>query len=283
MRVSMCVGQYAVTPYYLAGLEREVYCAEELCACLQENAFLLDGTLMRDELVDWIDRECGLKDLAGELYPLIHKKGSLSSFVTMILEYVGFQDSGAIQETGRILKQGAGLSAIERRKSQIDYLVQQKRYAAAIRGYDRLLAKWSELEREGRELPAGRVRASILHNKAVALAGLMLYGYSAEYFMSAYEADGGEEHYQAYLAAKRMELDEGAYIAFAADQAGGYEQSLQLEKQLERIKAEWMQQPEYWRLQDRMEWRSSDRQKYYEDNDTLMQTLKGNYRGSVSE
>lgn len=283
MRVSMCVGQYALTPYYIAGLELPVYSMEELCVCLQENAFLLDGSLMRDELVEWIDRECGLRELAGELYSLIHKKGSLSAFVTMIMEYVGFHDRSVIREVEQVLKQGAGLTAIEKRKSQIDYLVQKKKYGAAIRGYDGLLAKWTELEREGRELPAGRVRASILHNKAVALTGLMLYGYSADFFLEAYKADGDAVHYQAYLAARRMELDERAYIAFVADRTEDCEQSLELEQRLERIKAEWMQQPEYWKLQDRKEWRGSDRQRYYDDNDALTQALKNSYRSSVSE
>ncbi len=283
MRVSMCVGQYALTPYYIAGLELPVYSMEELCVCLRENAFLLDGSLMRDELVEWIDRECGLRELAGELYPLIHKKGSLSAFVTMIMEYVGFHDRSVIREVEQVLKQGAGLTAIEKRKSQIDHLVQKKKYGAAIRGYDGLLAKWTELEREGRELPAGRVRASILHNKAVALTGLMLYGYSADFFLEAYKADGNAVHYQAYLAARRMELDERAYIAFVADQTEDCEQSLELEQRLERIKAEWMQQPEYWKLQDRKEWRGSDRQRYYDDNDALTQALKNSYRSSVSE
>ncbi len=283
MRVSVCVGEYAANPYYIAGLELPVYSVEELCFCLRENAFLLDGSLMHDELVEWLDRECGLKELAGELHPLIHRKGSLSAFVTMIMEYVGFYDSSDIRKTEQALKQGAGLSAIEKRKSQIDYLVQKKKYAAAVRGFDSLLAKWNEPEDEGRELPAGRVRASILHNKAVALAGLMLYGHSAESFLEAYMTDGDTEHYLAYLAAKRMELDESAYIAFAAEQVRDYEYTLALEKRLERMEEDWKLQPEYQRLRERTEWRNADRQRYYKENDILIQTLKNGYRSSVKE
>lgn len=93
MRVSLCVGNYSTTPYYIAGLDIPVYSMEELCFCLKENAFLLDMSVMRDELVEWIEKECGLKTLAGELYQLIHKKGSLSTFVGMIQEYVGFYDA----------------------------------------------------------------------------------------------------------------------------------------------------------------------------------------------
>ncbi len=284
MRVSVCVGDYATTPYYIAGLEVPVWCMEELCFCLKENAFLLDISLMRDELVEWIDRECGLKGLAGELYDLIHKQGSLSAFVTMILEFVGFYDGREIGDVEQILKQGAGLSNIERRKGQIDYLVRKKKYAAAIRGYDSLLAKWTEMELAGGEMPAARVRGAILHNKAVALAGMMLYAYSAEHFRQAYELDGQMEHYKAYLAAKRMELDESAYISFAAEQTIGYEHTLELERRMERLVEDWKLQPEFQQLLENRERRKrGDRQQYYEGNEEIIRKLKSDYRSSVGE
>ncbi len=284
MRVSICVGNYATTPYYIAGLELPVNSMEELSFALKENAFLLDVSVMRDELVEWIDRECGLQSLAGELYKLIHRQGSLSAFVIMILEYVGFYESADIRDVEQILKKGAGLSIIERRKSQIDYLVRQKRYAAAIRGYDNLLDKWTEMENAGNELPAAKVRGAILHNKAVALAGMMFYGGSAECFKEAYETDGGLAHFQGYLAAKRMELSEGEYISFAAEQSQGYKYTLELEKKMERLTEDWKIQPEFQRLLEIREWRrTGDRQLYYDGNDEIIQELKSGYCSSVGE
>ena len=55
MRVSVCVGNYAKTPYCIPGLEIEVYCMEELCYCMKENAFLLDLSVMNDQLLVWIE------------------------------------------------------------------------------------------------------------------------------------------------------------------------------------------------------------------------------------
>ncbi len=284
MRVSVCVGNYATTPYYIAGLELPVNSMEELSFCLKENAFLLDLSLMRDELVEWVDRECGLKGLAGELDKLIHKQGSLSAFVITILEYVGFYDSSDIREVEQILKQGAGLSNIERRKGQIDYLVRQKRYAAAIRGYDGLLDRWTADAEAGRELPAARVRGAILHNKAVALAGMMLYGYSADCFREAYRTDGDLSHYREYLAAKRMELSESEYITFAAEQTEGYKYTLELEKKMERLTEDWKIQPEFQRLLELREHRKSgDRQFYYDGNEEIIRELKNSYCDSVGE
>lgn len=283
MRVCVCVGKYADTPYYITGLELPVYCAEELCWCLRENAFLLDLTLMQDRLADWLDRECGLGELARELYPLIHRQGSLSAFVVMILEYVGLYEPEEIREVERVLKQGAGLSGIEKRKKQVDYLVQKKRYGAAIRGYDALLEKWEETREDDQTVPAPRVRASILHNKAVALCGLMLYGYAADYYREAYELDGDRTHYEAYLAAKRLSLDENGYIAFAAEQTGNYDETLGLEKRLEQIDAEWRVSLRHQRLVDRRSLREEDEDRYYEDSDELIRSLKAEYRSDVSD
>lgn len=281
MRVSVCVGDYATTPYCIPGLELNVYSMEELCYCIKENAFLLDFSLMNDGLIDWIERQCGLKGLAKELYHLAHKSGSLSSFAVTILAYTGLYDETVIRETEQVLKKGAGLSTVEKRKSQVDYLVQQKKFLPALRGYDQLLENWGEYERDQELQPAASTRSAILHNKGVACAGLMLYGQAAECFLEAYEISGLEADFAGFLSARRMELPESDYVAFAAEHAEKYQYVLKLEKDLEHLTQEWEQQPEYLRLYGRRELRSADRQKYMEENDRLLQALKSSYRKSL--
>lgn len=137
-------------------------------------------------------------------------------------------------------------------------------------------------EREGRELPAGKVRAAILHNKGVALTGLMLYEKAAEYFREGMGRRIRTEAICAYLAAKRMELTEDAYVAFAARNPEFYTESLELEKSMEQFGREWEQQPEFRQLKLRREWRANDRQKYDAENERLITALKNSYRTSVS-
>ena len=249
MKASLCVGEYCENAYNVEGLDIRVYSMEELCYCLKENAFLLDLSIMNDKLVDWIGEECKVWELAKQLYPMVHKQGSLSVFVVTILQYVGMYDPEEILQVEQVLKQGAGLSNLEKRKSQIDYMVEKRKYAAAIRGYDMLLETWNHLEQEGKELPAGKVRAAIL---------------------------------DAYLAAKRMELTEDAYVAFAAQNPENYTESLELEKRIEQFEREWEQQPEYRQLRLRGDWRVNDRVKYDAENERLTQALKNSYRTSVS-
>ena len=278
MRVSVCVGEYAKIPYCVPGLDINVYSMEELSYCIKENAFLLDTALLEERLLDWIERQCGLQDLAKALQPLVHKRGSLSSFVGMLLEYVGFCSQEDIRHVEQVLKQGAGLSRVEKRKSQIDHLVRKKKYVAAIREYDELIRKWQELEKEGEPLPAVSCLAAIRHNKGVAYAGMMHYGKAAECFREAYATDGNREEYLSYLAAKRMELPEEDYITLVAGEIEDYQATLELEKEMEQLTNQWEQQPAYLRLYNRRRMRVENRQAYLADTQRLTQALKENYR-----
>lgn len=279
MRVSVSVGRYAQKPYRVPGVEIDVYSMEELCYCIKENAYLLDTGILSDKLLDWMEKECGVGDLAKKLHPLVHKKGTLSVFAAAILRYVAFYDEETVSGTAQVLKQGAGLGAIERRKSQIDHLVRNKRYRSGIKGYEELLEKWHEQESRGDVMPAVGCLAKIWHNKGVAFAGLMLYDRAAECFRKAYELEQKEDYCIDYLAARRMGLSEGEYVAFAAEHKELYQYTLRLEKQMEQYVQEWETQPDYLRLYNRRETRNSgERQKYYEDSERLTEVLKDSYR-----
>ncbi|MCQ2539834.1 MAG: hypothetical protein MJ114_05230 [Acetatifactor sp.] len=281
MRVSVCVGNYAETPYCISELGMNVYCIEELCYLLKENTYVLDAAQISENLVDWIDKECGLHELARILNAILHRKDSFIPFVATLLQYVGLYEDQTIQEVQTALKEGAGLSSIERKKSQIDYLVKKKRYTAAVKNYDLLIDKWYE-EQEKEQNPSVECLAAILHNKGVALAGLMIYDRAAECFKSAYEIVNNEGYYRDFLAAKRLELTEKEYIDFVGDNMDGYEATLDLEHDMENLVHEWEQQPEYLRLYSRREQRDSvDSYKYYEESAEIARILKDSYRNSV--
>jgi hypothetical protein len=119
----------------------------------------------------------------------------------------------AVEQT---LKKGAGYSALQKRKLRIDQLTAQKKYVAAVREYDALLPSFEDGK-------GGSVLLSqMLHNKAVALAGLMLYAEAAEVFRKAYEADGNEESLACAFAAKRMVLTDREYVDYLAQCPEGY-------------------------------------------------------------
>lgn len=280
----LCTGEYSAVPYLIQGLEIRVYCMEELCYGLKENAFLLDTSIMNDALVGWIREACGLDELADSLYPMVHRQGSLSAFVATILQYVGLYEKETVQQVEQALKKGAGLSSLEKRKEQVDYLAGKKKYMAAVRGYDSLLLKWQEMEESGLPMPGEELKAAIWHNRGVAYSRLMLYRAAGDCFLEAYRITGDQQEYLCFLGTKRLELPEDKYISFAAGEMEHYELTLELEQKMEELRNEFLHQPEHLMLMQRKEYRTgADRQRYYDETDLLCQSLKNGYRLSVSE
>ncbi len=273
MKVSLSVGNYGAVPYCLEGLGLRVYCVEELCYCLKENAYLLDVDLMSDRLVAWLDQECGLKSLAEELYRMVHHKGSLSAFVIRILDYVGFYDQEILQEVERTLKKGAGLNVLEKRKLRVDQLLELRKYGTALAEYDGILEAWEESAWGGAEL-----KSAIWHNKGVAYAGLMRYDRAAEAFYTAYETDGKEESLKCFLAAKRMELKSQDYVSFAAEHPEYQELALELEKEVEGLNLGWERTADERRLSARSVFRQEDERGYQDENEHMLQAMKAGYR-----
>ncbi len=275
-RAIMLCGNDAKTPYRFVNPDVMVYTLEELCFLLRENAFLLDVDVMDKRLVAWIDNECGLRDLAAALYPLVHQKGTVSSFVMTILEYVGSYSPEQLQETEKLLKQGAELSTYEKYKTRIDYMVGRGKLVQAMAEYDDLLAILPQTQNE--------LSAKVLHNKAVAMTGLFLFEQAAQCFMQAYDMYPSRETYIEYLAAKRMALGEKDYVSLVASIPETYEESLEVEKRVEEITESWQSDLHKRALDQLAEWKEDGNfTRYNEEKEKMIQGLKHSYRRNISE
>jgi tetratricopeptide (TPR) repeat protein len=253
---------------------------EELCVCLQENAFLLDSDIMSDELIGWIGRECELEELADRLYPLVHKKGTLSEFVACLLAYVGLLDTDIIQQTDSILKKSAGRSMLERKKLKADHFLYKGKDMSALLLYDELILVWEQeigIGTAGKQTHgAPALRRGILHNKGVVLSRMMRYGEAADCFWEAYSLDPSKDSLVAYLGAMRMYLEESDYIAFLAEHPEFFQASLLLEKRMEEARQSWQTDKPYARVWGQMGEASAIRW------EGMLHELKERYRRSMS-
>ena len=273
MKAIACLGNYAKVPYYFEKLDIRVFCMEELCCCLKENAFLLGTDIMQDSLLKFISNECDVPQLARELYPLVHKRGNLSTFVTMILEYVGFYSPEEIRQVEKVLKQGANLPDYEKQKIQIDYMVEKKKYSAALEEYGRLYEAMPKNARAG----------AILHNMGVVYAYMMMYAKAAEAFRQAYEMGCGSASFIAYLGAKRFELTEQEYVDFVTRLSEQYGNEMELERILEQVNEEWKNSGTYAGLLNMKEWRQEGQiNRYEEECAMILNNLKDEYKRNVS-
>lgn len=270
-RAILLCGEDARTPYRFVSPDVQVYTIEELCYVLKENAFLLENDILDKRLADWIGGECGLKELAAQLYPLVNQRGTVSAFVLTILEYVGNYDRPALQEVEHLLKQGANLSTYEKYKSRVDYMAGKGRFMEAAAEYEALLNSLPEAEKD--------LRARILHNKGVAYANMFLFEDAADCFWKSYELCPEQETFTEYLAAKRMQQSDEEYVSFVAELPEAYEISLELEKCVEALRRSWENHIDKKRLEQMKQWKADgESSRYYEEIDRAVQGLKHSYR-----
>lgn len=277
MKARVCLGNYATNAYYFERLEIAVYCMEELAYCLKENAFLVGTEIMSDRMLHFIGNECNVPQLARELYPMVHQKGSLSEFVTAILEYVGFFDKKTVKQVENTVRMGSGLSDYEKQKLQIDYLVEKQKYPAALEAYEELIEGFKMQETQ--TVNSTVVLADLYYNRGVVYTRMLLYKDAAICFRRSYELKKDKSALQSFLMAKRMELSEQDYVDLIAKHPECYEISMDVERRMEDLKKKWEETPEYMGLEHMRQWRmGGDSVKYYEESEQVVSTLKDGYR-----
>lgn len=273
-RVLLETGEYAKIPYYFENPEIRVFSVEELCYVLKENAFLLDREIINKKLIRWIDEVVKLPDLAASLYPFLHQKTSVGAFVGIILQYVGLYDEKTIRRIEELYNKSTNLNIYEKFKTRVDYMAAGGRFLPAILEYDVLLDRLPEEETS--------LRAKVLHNKGVALCGLFIFEEAAVQFQASYDLSGEEETLLALLAAKRLCMEEGDYISYAAGFPEYYDTTLALEKRVEKLRADWEESAGKQYLDERENLRQDGYMtRYYEETDSKILELKNRYRKNI--
>lgn len=278
MKARLCLGVYATNAYCFDGLGVSVYCMEELSYCLKENAFLLGPEIMSDELLHFIGSDCKVPELERELYPMVHQKGSLSVFVSTILDYVGFFDEKDIRHVEDTVRLGSGLSEQEKKKRQIDNLLERKKYYDAIEAYNLLIARMEEEE----DASNSSFIADLYYNRGVVYANLLLYKQAAESFRESYNQKKDDEALKSYFYARRMELSDHEYVALVAKHPECYEISMQVEQKMKELAGQWEESPECMGLTNMRGWRiTGDNHKYYEECDQIVKIIQEDYRNCI--
>lgn len=270
----LCIGSYAKKPYHIEKVGRNVYCIEELCYCIVQNAFLLDEENFDEELFDWIDKECSLTRLSDELRSMSSKRCSVAALAGTILDYVGYNTRGEVDKTEEILRENAGLDVYAKKLQRADFLMKSGRFAMAFSEYNFLLSNTPGIDSE--------LRARIEHNEGVMYARLFLFDRAAEMFLAAYNDSGDKESYYQYLSAVRMNLSNKEYISFIADNEEAYEASMEVEKRMKEAQELYQASEVKQRIGTLSMVKAEGRtREYYDRVGDLTDTVKADYRGLV--
>lgn len=238
MSAIMCLGVYAQSPLEIKGLGVSVYCLEELCYVLKENAFFLDMGIMTDDLIDFISVDCQLEDLGDKLNDLIHKKGSLSQVVGTIFRFSGLFDEDEIDEITVFLRQGGQMSDLEKQKLRVDMLVAKGKYTTALEEYDLLLSHMAKnIDREDEF--ANKVMGDIWFNKGITYTKAMNFTMAAKCLEKAGKVNPEGDYQREYLAARRLALLDHDFVLFVAEHPEYYQASIDLETETAQYLRDW--------------------------------------------
>ena len=279
-QIILGTGLQAVTPYFVEKFYINLYSVEELCYLLVEKAEMLDPEIMRRDLVQWLDEQCGLNQLAHALYSLLNQNGSTAAFVGIILEYVSLYSADVVARTEEIIRNNEDLSPSERQKSKADYMLLNGRLYGALKQYHALLMQIPETNRT--------LLSQVMHNMGVAYAKLFMFLQAADRFKQAYETDGAEDSLALYLTCVRLYSQDKEYVSFIADHPEYHNVSLRVERHMEQAAGQFEATDEnrmLFTLQVFKEEGSSTAGSdtpYYEEIEKLTNALKERYREYVS-
>ena len=269
----LCVGSRGSTPFDWDILEVRVQSVEELCFQIVRNRYVISEDAFSTELFDWLERECGLAELAEILRRHLAKKASAYEMVRVILEYVQYNTEEEIQETLRVLREASDMDLYEKHLARADYLVESEHYSRASDAYDKLR----------KETPADDYakQAELLIAEGVMNARMFSFARAAELFRKAYEIQHDKKTYLHYLAAMRMQMGEKEYLDFVADDTKAYQLSMPLESAISEAEEAYGKSREHQTIKQLMKSRADGQMnEYYDMVHVLTEELKKEYRGS---
>lgn len=275
--VVLCIGKRAEIPYCVPVTGINIYSVEELCYFFGENAFLLDDGIVNKQLVEWLEKQCGLYELAEMLYPLCKESGNVESFVRTIVEYTGYFPEEEETKVLGAVSDCAGRSVGERKKTRADYYLENGKYELAIKEYELLLK-----EREGCTQTA--FEGGIFYGMGMAFAKMFLFEQADYYLEKAYEVLAGEKIAFQMLAAKRLYMTEQDYICYVAEHPELFQVSQGLEVKLNEAEKMWYVSEKKKQLDDLKECKYvGEAQLYYDEIERMTNRLKENFRKCLQE
>lgn len=275
--VVLCNGKRAETPYCFNVAGINIYSVEELCYFFGENAFLLDDNIASKSLVEWLENECDLPELANLLYPLCKKNGNVEDFVRTVVEYTGYfsgEDEGVVLSA---VRDCSGRSVGERKKTRADYYLESKKYELALKEYELLL-------RENEDQVDSPFHGDIYYGMGLAFAKMFLFEQADHYLEKAYEILGDEQIAFHMLAAKRMHMSEQNYICYIAEHPALYQVSQALEDKLNVTEKMWQVSETKKQLEDLKQCKYiGEAGLYYGEIERITNRLKESFRKCLQE
>ena len=200
----LCHDRHAAQPYEITRIHCRIFTIEELCYYLCNNLYLIDYTIMNEQLCSWIGEELGMEGLASDLRDVLRLRGSVEKFVLTILKTSKIYREPEMIRIQNVLEHLKNQKDIERQKFKGDNLLESGEVEEAIIVYQAILNE--EKDETVDEKFYGRIYAGL----GAAYGRLFLYQESARMYDRAYQICQDKALIKPYLYAsyKYMSLEE---------------------------------------------------------------------------
>ena len=143
----LCQVKRAKLPYYIENISTNIYSIEELCFYFYHNIYLLDSTILNEELCFWIRDQLGMKKLAENLYKhLDDDEMKVGDFILPVFKEINYLSLEEFRRLNQQIQQLAKEPEVLRQKRKGDYLMEHGKYVNAIKVYQRALRQETEDE-----------------------------------------------------------------------------------------------------------------------------------------
>ncbi len=275
-RVYACYGRYASTPYTIKKTHIHVFCVEELCFYIRENAYFIDDDFFDQDMFLWLEEECGLSSIAKKLRNKYRTDKSSESLVRILFEETFYADMEQLNQTLAILKNNQKMSQQEKLKLQGDFFLKNEKYTLALDCYEDLV-----------KLMTGRkdkkLLAAAYHNLGVIYARLFMFESAGEYFRKAYDTSGDKSYMVDYLASIRCAYSDDKYLKKLNIIDGAYDYSSALEEKVDAINKAYENSDEYTAVKNIIKLKNDKAADYKEKADSFVEGIKEEYRESMEK
>ncbi|WP_022747661.1 tetratricopeptide repeat protein [Lachnobacterium bovis] len=207
----LCTSLLAKVPYFWENVSENVYSLEELVYLIKKNVFLVDKTMISEELCTWIEMEIGDKLLADELRQDLKKNNRVSSFVNILLDRVGYLSASENDNIVKLLIDLETKSELEVEKLKADQLLKSDKILRSIKNYYKLLSYTGKRQMDDRFI------GNIWHNLGSAYARLFQFNEAIDCFLKAYSLTANLNSLKMSLYAAFCEKNEKKFYEIAEE------------------------------------------------------------------
>ena len=190
----LCRHKTADTPFFIENIQVSVRTIEELAYFFGRFPALLDETVMRKELVQWINGEINLPRTAIRMDEAL-AEGSSKNFAMPVLKEAGLFSSRELVYVTSVYERLDAMRPVARKKAVADALLRCGKLSAAIETY-RYVSDALSVNAHDPEM-----MAACWHDRGVAEMRLMLYEEALSSFRRAMHASEKEKYRTDYLSA----------------------------------------------------------------------------------